>query len=304
MTPPDSTAAELSQRFGIAGLAKVAEDDGGFPVVRISTPKCSGAMHLHGAQVTSWKPAGAEEVIFLSSRARFAEGQAIRGGIPICFPWFRAKAGDPSAPAHGFVRTKLWTLDSITRHDGDIIVTMSTQSGADTQKWWPNKFQLEHRVTFASDLKLELIVTNTSAATFRFEEALHSYHAVADVRNASIRGLDGITYLDNTDSNREKTQQGDVVIKSAADRAYVETQNALELRDPVLNRRIHIAKQNSRTTVIWNPWAEAAKKMSDMGPDEWQKMLCAEAANILADAVELAPGETHALGVTIRVGSL
>jgi glucose-6-phosphate 1-epimerase len=116
--------------------------------------------------------------------------------------------------------------------------------------------------------------------------------------------LDGASYLDNTDSNREKKQAGDVPITSPTDNAYVNTQNALELLDAVLHRRIHIAKQNSRTTVIWNPWAEAAGKMSDLGSGEWRKMLCAEAANILTDAVGLAPGESHTMTVTMTVGPL
>jgi D-hexose-6-phosphate mutarotase len=304
MTPSNLTASDLHRRFGIAGLAEVVPDLGGFPVVRITTPRSTGAIHLHGAQVTSWKPAGAEEVIFLSTRAKWAEGQAIRGGIPICFPWFRAKADNPDAPAHGVVRTKIWALDSIEHHDGDIAVNMSTESESSTQRWWPADFRLLLRGTFGSNLKLGLTVTNTGSSKFRFEEALHTYHAVGDVRKASIRGLNGATYLDNTDGNREKKQQGDVRIISATDSAYLNTQDELELLDPALKRCIHVAKQNSRTTVIWNPWDEAAKKMPDMGEDAWQKMLCCEAANILTDAVELAPAESHTVAVTISVSNL
>jgi D-hexose-6-phosphate mutarotase len=304
MPQTNSTAAELNRSHGIVGAAQVIPDDAGNPAVRITTPNCDAKIHLHGAQVTSWKPAGAEEVIFLSSRARWAEGQAIRGGIPICFPWFRAKADDPHAPAHGFVRTNIWALESIEQHAGDITVSMYTRNDASTQKWWPSEFRLLHRVTFGTDLKLELTVTNTGSSAFRFEEALHTYHAVGDVQKAGIRGLDGASYLDNTDSNREKKQAGDVPITSPTDNAYVNTQNALELLDAVLHRRIHIAKQNSRTTVIWNPWAEAAGKMSDLGSGEWRKMLCAEAANILTDAVGLAPGESHTMTVTMTVGPL
>ena len=304
MTSPTATPAELNSRFGISGLAQVAADQAQAPTVRITTPTCSAEMHLHGAQVTSWKPADAQEVIFMSSRARFEEGQAIRGGIPICFPWFRAKSDDPKAPAHGFVRTKLWTLESIEGQDGDVAVTMSTESDAGTQKWWPADFRLIHRATFGRVLKLELTVTNTGAAPFRFAEALHTYHAVGDIRTARIHGLDGALYLDNVDANREKKQQGDVAISAPTDSAYVNNRNGIELLDPDLHRRIHIVKQNSSTTVVWNPWEDAAKKMSDMGEGEWQKMLCAEAANILSDVVELAPGGTHTMTATITVGPL
>jgi glucose-6-phosphate 1-epimerase len=229
------------------------------------------------------------------------EGKAIRGGIPICFPWFRAKADDPRAPAHGVVRTRIWLLEAIENNGGDVTVSMSTQSDAETQKWWPGDFQLLQRVTFGSVLKLESTVSNTGTSSFRFEEALHTYYKVGDVRKVRIHGLDGVAYLDNSDSNREKRQQGDALINSPTDNAYVNTQNALEVVDLVFNRSIHIAKQNSRTTVIWSPWAEGASALRDLGEDEWQQMVCVEAGNILQNAVVLAPHEDHKITVTMTV---
>jgi glucose-6-phosphate 1-epimerase len=301
MTQATLTADELDPRFGIAGRAQILADEGGFPKVRITAPQSSGEMHLHGAQVTSWKPAGTEDVIFLSRKAGWEAGKAIRGGIPICFPWFRAKTDDPRAPAHGVVRTRIWALESIEPDGGDITVSMSTQSDAETQKSWPGDFRLLQRVTFGSALKLEFTVSNTGTTPFRFEEALHTYYKVGDVRKVRIRGLDGVTYLDNSDSNREKKQQGDVIINSPTDNAYVNTQNALELVDPVFKRSIHVAKQNSHTTVIWNPWAEGASALHDLGEGEWQQMVCAEASNILQNAVVLAPHEDHKITVTMTV---
>ena len=166
-----------------------------------------GEMHLHGAQVTSWRPAGAEEAIFLSRQARWEEGNAIRGGIPICFPWFRAKVDNDHAPAHGFVRTKIWTLKSIEQTADCITVSMCTQSDPDTRRWWPADFRLLHRVTFGSELKLELTASNTGAKPFRFQQALHTYYRVGDVCKVRIRGLDGVAYLDNTDSNKKKNRR-------------------------------------------------------------------------------------------------
>ena len=202
------------------------------------------------------------------------------------------------------VRTRLWELQSIEQDGDGVTVSMSTASDADTRRWWPGEFRVQHRATFGSELKLELTVTNTGASPFRFEEALHTYHRVGDVRRVRIRGLDGVTYLDNTDSNREKRQQGDVVISSPTDSAYMNTQNSLELLDPVLNRRIHIAKQNSRTTVIWNPWAEGAQALPDLGEDEWPQMVCVEASNVLVDRVGLPAGADHTMTATIAVGAL
>jgi glucose-6-phosphate 1-epimerase len=247
---------------------------------------------------------GCEEVIFLSRQARWEKGKAIRGGIPICFPWFRGKADDPDAPAHGVVRTAIWALESIEHNSEGITIDMSTESGADTRRWWPADFGLRQRVTFGTQLKLEFTVSNTGAMLFRFEEALHTYYKVGDVRKARIRGLDGVTYLDNTDSNKEKKQIGEVAISSPTDNAYLNTQNDLQLLDPVLNRSIQIAKQNSHSTVVWNPWAEGARALSDLGDDEWPHMFCTEGSNILQNAVELAPTQDHKMTVTMAVSPI
>jgi len=304
MTQPTPSPQELNARFGIVNLTQIISGPGGTPVVRITTPQCTGEMYLYGAQVTSWKPTGAQEIIFLSSKAVFIEGKAIRGGIPICFPWFRAKSDDPKAPAHGLVRTETWTLESIEQKSGAINVTMSTQSDADTKRLWPHDFRAVLQATFGAELKLAFTVANTGAAPFRFEEALHTYHTVGDIHKARVRGLDGVTYLDNTNSNRENKQSGEVAISGPTDSAYMNSQSAFDLLDPALNRRIHIAKQNSNTTVIWNPWIEAAHAMADFGDDEWQQMLCAEAANIMANAVELPTGKSHTLTVVMSVAAL
>ena len=295
---------EINSRFGITGLAEVVAGNGGLPKVSITSSVATGEMYLHGAQVTSWRPAGAEEVLFLSSHSLWEDGRAIRGGIPICFPWFRGKSDDPSAPAHGFVRTKAWQLDSIVRDADAISVSMSTESGPDTKRWWPADFRLVHRATFGSELKLELELTNLSTTAVRFQEALHAYHRVGDARTARLHGLNKVRYLDNTDSNCEKIQDGDVILTSETDRAYLTSQPEVVLEDPTLRRRIHITKENSRTTVVWNPWIQGAQALPDLGNDEWTQMFCVEASNVLDCAVELGPGEQHRLAATIRVATL
>jgi glucose-6-phosphate 1-epimerase len=296
--------AELNRRFGITGTARVCEGYGAMPRVQITSSLAEGEMYLHGAQVTSWKPAGAEEVLFLSSKSRWEEGQAIRGGIPICFPWFRAKVGDPQAPAHGFVRTKAWQLESIVENRSGVAVSMFTESDERTQRWWPGNFRLVHRVTFGSELSLELICTNTGTTPLRFEEALHTYNGVADVQNARVRGLDTVHFLDNTDSNKEKTQRGDVAIVSQTDNAYFNTQSAVDLLDPGMGRRIRLQKTNSFNTVVWNPWREATKGMRDLGDGEWSQFFCVEASNILENAITLAPGQEHKMIAVLGVARL
>src|SRR6202451_1210637 len=184
-----SGVAELDRRFGIPGVASVREGNGAIPRVQITPPLGEGEMYLHGAQVTSWKPAGNDEVLFLSTKSRWQEAQAIRGGIPICFPWFRAKADDPKAPAHGFVRTRSWQLESIVEDKSGVCVSMSIKSDEQTRRWWPAEFRLLHRVFFGPKLTLELICTNTGKTGLRFEEALHTYNRVADVANVRLEGL-------------------------------------------------------------------------------------------------------------------
>jgi len=290
----------LNRRFELPEIAAVVPGNGGLAKVRVTTSLAAGEVYLHGAQVTSWKPAGAEEAIFLSQHSHWQDGRAIRGGIPICFPWFRAKADDAQAPAHGFVRTREWQLDSVTAEgDGCVAVTCSTGSDDATRRWWPHEFRLVHRVTIGSSLHLELTVTNLGSAPFVFEEALHTYFRVGAAERARVRGLDQVTYLDNTDGNREKVQSGDVALTAPTDNAYLNTRSALELIDPTLHRILRTNKQNSATTVVWNPWQQGAATLADLGADEWRLMTCVEASNILRSAVSLAPGEQHAIGATL-----
>jgi len=282
-------------------VATVCEGTGGLARVCISSSQTEGEMYLHGAQVTSWKPRGNDEVLFLSTRSRWQEGQAIRGGIPICFPWFRAKADDPKAPAHGFVRTRNWRLESIVEDNSGVCVSMSTESDELTQHWWPAQFRLVHRVVFGPELTLELTCTNTGKTDLRFEEALHTYNRVSDVANVRLQGLDAVQFLDNTDSNKAKVQQGDVTIASTTDRAFIESRHDVALVDPQLRRHIRLKKAHSLTTVVWSPWREGAGRLADLGNGEWTQFLCVEACNILDASVALAPGETHTMTAVLSV---
>lgn len=303
------TAAELNQQLALSDIAEIIEGENGLPKIRVATPAATAEVYLHGAQVTSWIPAGGSEVLFLSKHSQWQEGKAIRGGIPICYPWFRAKtrtktrakANDPTAPSHGFVRTTAWQIESITQQAGDVILSLVIPSSEATRKFWPYDFHLTHRITVGTTLKLELITRNTGAETFRIEEALHTYFRVGDVEKASVSGLDGAVFLDNVHGNSERTQQGDLVMTGATDNAYMDTRSAVTVIDPVLRRKLVTEKTNSATTVAWNPWQQGAASLSDLGDEEWRGMICAEASNILRAAVEVAPGANHTFAATLRV---
>jgi glucose-6-phosphate 1-epimerase len=299
-----SVVEELDRSFGIPGVARVCEGNEGLLRVQITGSQGEGEIYLHGAQVMSWKPAGSDEVLFVSTKSRWQEGQAIRGGIPICFPWFRAKADDPKAPAHGFVRIKSWQLESIVEDDSGVAVSMSTESDEQTRRWWPGDFRLMYRVVFGPELTMELTCTNTGKTSLRFEEALHTYNRVSDIANVRLQGLDAVRFLDNTDSNRAKVQHGDVTIALTTDNAFVGTQSDVDLIDPGLRRHIRLKKANSLTTVVWNPWREGAARLADLTDGEWTQFLCVEASNILTASVNLAPGAEHKMTAVLSPAKL
>ena len=303
-SPLTSSIAAWNERFAIAGVAAIVTGQAGLPLVRVTSDAAAAEVYLQGAQVTSWQPARAQEVLFLSRYARWEDGKAIRGGIPICFPWFRGKADNPEAPAHGVVRTRAWQLDGMEQSGEGVTLTLSTTSDERSRRWFPHEFHLEHRITVGRELTLELKATNTGEGDLRFEEALHTYFHVDDAATVQVSGLEGTRYLDNMDQNREKLQVGDVVFTGQTDNAYLNTHAALALRDPGLGRILWTHKENSATTVVWNPWEQGAAGFSDFGKDEWRSMACAEASNILAAAVVLAPGEHHTMRAILKVEPL
>jgi glucose-6-phosphate 1-epimerase len=291
----------LNGQFGIGGIAEVVAGSGGLSKLVVKTRAAAAEIYLHGAQVTAWKPTGAEEILFLSEHSIWQASRAIRGGIPICFPWFRAKADDASAPAHGFVRTKEWQLEAVSAEDEVVALRLVTESDDSTRRWWNHEFRLVHRITIGPTLQMELTAENTGTTEWSFEEALHTYFKVGDVQQVRVRGLDGVRYLDNRDGNREKVQGGDVVIAEATDRAYIGTRNALELVDSTLRRVIRTDKDHSETTVVWNPWEQGAAALTDFGNEEWRRMTCVEACNILGAAVRLGPGQSHTMTARLSV---
>jgi glucose-6-phosphate 1-epimerase len=292
--------ADLERRFGIAGAARVAPGNGGLAKVEVSVPGGKGEIYLHGAHVTSWIPKATAEVLFLSPNSIWKDGHAIRGGVPVSFPWFADKAGDAAAPAHGFVRTKAWQLESIEKASDEVVVSLSTASDDGTRKWWLADFGIVCRATFGSALRIELMVSNSGASHFTFEEALHAYFLVGSVEAVSVHGLDATDFIDKNDKHIVKRQNGDVHLKSATDSVYLNTQQELVLIDSALKRRIGVQKENSLATVIWNPWAEKSRSMGDLGPGQWKEFICIETSNVTPHTVKLAPGQRHSMAAVIR----
>jgi glucose-6-phosphate 1-epimerase len=293
----------LDQTVEIPGVAEIQTGNGGLPKVRITTAEAVGEIYLLGAHLAAWKPANSQDVIWLSEKSWWQAGKSIRGGVPLCFPWFGPKKDDPQAPGHGFARIRQWQLDSIAQEDRAVTVNLFTKSDASTKAWWPADFELRYQVTFGAKLVLRLELTNTGESMLRAEEAFHTYFCVGDVRHARVNGLDGVRYIDRIDGAKEKKQEGAITIMGETDRLYLNATGTAEIEDPVLRRRIRVSKQGSAETVVWNPWITKSKAMPDFGDEEWPGMICLETCNV-ANPVELAPGQRHTMTATIEVDAL
>ena len=262
---------------------------------------------LQGATVTHFRPAGEDPVLWLSTRAVYAPGRAIRGGIPICWPWFGPHPDDPGKPDHGFARNRRWSvLGAAIAEDGATVIRLGLWDDEVTRDLWPHSFALELEVAVGVALRVSLIARNTGSAPFTCTGALHSYLAVGDVTRIAIHGLEGCAYVDKVDGGAEKVQQGAVTIVGETDRVYRDTVATCTIDDPVLGRRIAVAKRGSRSTVIWNPWQEKARRLTDFDDDAYPRMLCVEAGYprtgvALDDTITIAPGAEHHLETTIGV---
>jgi glucose-6-phosphate 1-epimerase len=283
---------ELQKKFGIDKQLRFELDPHDMPRAIIKTDLAEAIIYLNGAHITHYQPAGHAPVLFLSSKSNFIPGKAIRGGIPIIYPWFGPKKDDPTAPMHGFARTSQWQVESTIATANTIQLKLSLN-------------QLRFTISIGRNLHVSLEVYNDSSAPLTFEEALHTYLAVSDVRTCIIAGLTGQTFIDKTANHQRKVDDAHSLrLQGETDRVYVNSETDCRIIDPIARRYINILKHNSATTVVWNPWIEKAKKMSDFGDDEWQNMLCVESANAADNAITVAPGATHSMSATLSVQSL
>lgn len=280
------------------------EGRGGLPRLTVSTDLCSAELYLHGAHLCRWQPRSEPyPVLWMSQASRFELGAPIRGGVPICFPWFGPKADAPAAPAHGVARIARWTLDQVdAESDGAMVVQLTLASDASSRTFVPQDFILVYTLRLGRTLSMTLAVTNASGVPLVFEEALHTYFAVSDVRQVRVEGLAGATFIDKTDGATRKTQDDPVItIGAETDRLYLNTDATITLTDPGFNRRISVSKNGSSASVVWNPWIAKSRAMPDFGDDEWPGMICIETVNAADNAVTLSPGERHTMTATITL---
>ena len=296
-------AAELTAEFGIAGVLDFVETEHGLVKAAISLDGISGELYLQGAQLTAWRPPGERPVLFTSPNSAFAPGRAIRGGIPIIFPWFGANRHAPGAPQHGFARTTAWHLDGVeTAGRGSLSLTFSLGDGDVCSPFWPEPFRAIYTVVFAQTLSLRLAVQNRATHPVIFEEALHTYFAISDITGIAISGLAGTTYIDKSDAARRKPQTAALVtITAETDSVYLDTPEQCAIEDRGWRRRVVIKKDAAASSVVWNPWAEKAAAMVDLGDPAWRGMVCVEAGNIADNEVRLAADAEHQMSTVISV---
>ena len=296
-------AEELTAEFGIAGILDFVETEHGLVKAVISLDGVTGELYLQGAQVTAWRPPGERPVLFTSPNSAFAPGRVIRGGIPIVFPWFGPSRNAPTAPQHGFARTAAWRLDGVeTAGGGSLTLTLSLGDGDVGSPFWRERFRAVYTVTFAQILSLRLAVQNGAMHPIVFEEALHSYFAISNVAEITISGLAGASYIDKTDAARRKLQTADLVtITAETDCVYLDTPEQCVIEDRGWRRRIIIEKEGAASSVVWNPWAEKAAAMVDLGDPAWRGMVCVETGNIDDNEVRLAADAEHQMSTAISV---
>jgi D-hexose-6-phosphate mutarotase len=271
---------------------------GGLPRLRVEGTTGSAEIYLQGAHVTHWQPTGSEPVLWMSAASTFAPATPIRGGVPICFPWF---GKHPVGPQHGWARTSDWTLLSATDDGTDVRLTFGLSDSAETRaSAWPHRFDARFEVVVGARLQLSLAVTNREDSEITFEESLHTYFAVSDVRDVAISGLGGLTYCDLEETGFQSTDP--LRLTGPMTRTLSGASGETVMTDAT--RQVRISRANAVDTVVWNPWSAQAASMPDFGDDEWTQMICVETANVGSSWVQLPAGETHTLVTTYGVEPL
>ena len=283
-------------------LTDHASLSGALPRISVCHPAAQGEIFLHGAHLTQWQPAGHEPVLFVSSNSAFDPNSAIRGGVPICFPWFGPHATDKSLPSHGFARITQWDLVNIQHTSDAVNVHLQLVSTPKTHELWGSDFVANFHVSFGASLTMRLDVSNTGSSPLTFEEALHTYYRVSDVRNITVGGLKGAEYISKAEGGLRKTQTDELVrFDRETDRLYLHTAATCVIDDPGMKRRITVEECGSLSTVVWNPFEKRGSELKDIGPGNWEPYVCVETANCGENAVTLPPGRTHEMVATVQV---
>jgi len=289
----------LNSRFSHAGYVTFKEGPNGFPIALITTPHATAAITPYGAQLLSYTFASEpNDLLFLSEKAIFKEGTPIRGGVPICWPWFGPDPEGKGRSDHGLARTRMWNVVSTyLLKDHECSISFELIDTPETYALWPHRFRLILKVTIGKSLTMELTTQNRDETPFEITQALHTYFTIGDISRTKITGLEKFTYIDKTDESREKRENNPIIIEAETDRVYPTDGGNIAIEDSALTRDIGIVSQGSHTAVVWNPWILVCDQKADLARDDYKKMVCVETANAGDDLVTLLPGKSHSLNV-------
>ncbi len=296
----------LRARHAIPGVVQFHPAPGGLVRIQVVNQSASASILLQGAHVLDYRPGGSPQgLIWVSEEARIGPGRSVRGGVPLCWPWFGAHPSQPKFPGHGHARTTPWRLLRVSAVSPSCTeLEFTIEESEQSRRFWSHPTEVRYRLRIGQALEASLTTGNLGREPVTIGAALHTYFSVGDVRRCTVDGLDGCAYLDKVAGMARKTQHGAVTIDGEVDRIYLDTPARSAIVDPVLGRRIRIEASGSASTVVWNPGPAKAAAMGDLGPDGYLRMLCVETANAADDTVTLAPGERHTMSARYSLDPL
>ena len=285
---------ELEDKFSIEGEVGFAELEENMAFITVSNKFADADICLYGAHITNFKPHKTMGILWMSQDSNFEEGKPIRGGIPVCFPWFGPHKTDSAKPQHGFARLMNWNVqETATLASGETLIRLQLCSSAETKTYWDHDFCAEMTFIIGKTLVVTLKVTNTSEIPFEYTCALHSYYSVSSIEEITIEGLENTRYYNQLDTGDYIQESPELQIQKAETRHYYDTEVPCIINDPFFRRRIRVAKSGSKVTTVWNPGEETCAKIDDMPDDAFHAFVCIEAVNAFNDIIKPAPGETH-----------
>ena len=292
---------ESHPHLTLSDTQQLYQGEEALPVIQVSNVFCDASVSLYGAHVLSFKPKGKNEALWISPNTKFQAGTAIRGGVPVCFPWFAVNQDDPSKPKHGYVRQRLWSLESSEQTDkGETKLTLVYQSQPEDKAHFEGEFDVKLHLTFGESLTMTLDVTNTGTTPYPIRWALHTYFAVSSVNKVSVSGLDGVSYRDNTKGLAIATQAGNITFNGEVDMAFFEAPARQTINDNGTDI-IAITGDNAPSAIVWNIGTEKGDGIADIGGEASTGYVCVERGCAFSDVWQLAPGEQVQGTKTIEV---
>lgn len=295
---------QLNQQYGIGQQVVFSEGKGGLPVIQVNNEQAKALISVYGGQVLAFQPAHAQQqLLFVSQQAYYQSGKAIKGGVPICWPWFGPDLEGKGRPAHGFMRNRMWeVISTALTPEGAVQIVLGATDTAETRAIWSRAFALQLEITIADTLNLELTTRNTGTQPCTITQAFHPYFQVGDIRQTSVTGLENTRYIDKVSDNMEREQLGAVTIDAEVDRIYQAVGSSdLVIHDQAWQRRIRITSKGNRTAVVWNPWAKRSAAMSDLGDEDYLRFICVETTNAATDRAHIPPNSEVKLTANYKI---